>query len=65
MPEFVFNQNLNKDLYFEHDSCQKWTLSRNNDCYYCEKYTYVAIMYEQSATAANEGLIEIKDEYFL
>lgn len=59
-PELIFNQKKQIDKYFIKDSCQNWAFSEK--CYVCERHTYVAIFYEQSTCAENEGLIEIKNQ---
>ena len=41
-PELIFNQSLKYDKtkyrFFKKDAAQQWKLSRNNECYVCQKY---------------------------
>lgn len=64
-PELIFNQSLKYDntkyRFFKKDASQQWKLSRNNECYVCNKYTYTIIFYEKSILYPNKGLTEIKD----
>jgi len=67
-PELIFNQRVSiddtKDRFFKVDANQYWTLSRQDECYICDKHHYAVIFYERSENS-NKGLIEIKDTEFL
>jgi len=50
-PELIFNQRIANPNYFEQDSALRWRLA-GNECFVCNKHSYVAICYEQSADDA-------------
>ena len=63
MPELIFNNNPSKDLFWETDSGEMWTLSQSknpsNECFLCQKHKYAMIYVDKCFP--NEELEEIKD----
>lgn len=47
-PEMIFNQNEFIDKYFDTNSAYKWLLSNKNECYVCQRYKQVAIIFEEN-----------------
>lgn len=48
-----------KNRFF--NTAQNWTLSKNNECYVCEKHTMTLVFYDRNFMALNEDLHEIKN----
>ena len=48
LPELIFNQNPNKDCYFEIDAGNKWRLSDRCQCYSCHRYKYTMVFFKQA-----------------
>lgn len=81
MPELIFNQFTDQDLYkkhryFEIDHEMNWRLNDNNcprhdACYICEKQQYCMIFYQRDKSTycnqkgINKGLIQIDNPEFL
>ena len=64
----IFNQRIASDYSnhkFFNTHSSLWQLSKNNDCYICEKYCYSMIFYQRGILAVNSDLVEIKDSEFL
>ncbi len=44
-PELIFNQNNDSNNFFVQDIESKWKLSVRNECFVCDKHSYVALFY--------------------
>ena len=70
MPGLFFNQRIKLDSnpkyrFFNLKSANAWQLSKDNECYICEKHRYTVVFYDRNFMALNEDLIEIKNQEFL
>ena len=70
MTGLIFNQRIASDYkpslkFFDVDTSQTWQLSKNNECYVCEKHSYTMIYYQRGILSQNSGLVEIKNKEFL
>lgn len=63
-PELIFNQNVNKDAYFDMDASENWQLQTENnpmtECHITHKHKYTMIFYEQG-NQINSDLQEVTD----
>lgn len=69
-PELIFMNNpqfLNgkQDQFFDKDEMSRWQLSKQNECFMCDRHKYVNIFYERGILSGNKGLTEIYDEEIL
>ena len=65
----AFNQRIKNDLtrekFFNLNSASPWTLSKENECYVCNKHTMTVIFYDRNFMALNEDLVRVKNKEFV
>lgn len=46
-PELVFNEKIGKTMHFETSAASKWSLSKGDQCWICDKFKYTIIFFNR------------------